>query len=78
MAPPAKGPRGLQIYKSLLHKGPVVQPGGVIPSVQCRKLEFGPSKHCGASYTMATWLLSGQKQAQVAELGEGGGEGGDA
>ena len=54
----------------------MVRPAGVTSSIPCRELEFGCSRHCGASYTMATWPLRDQKTAQVAERGEGGGEDG--
>ena len=53
----------------------MVQPAGMTSLVPCLELEFGPSRHRGASYTMATWPLRDRKQAQVAERGEGGGEG---
>ena len=52
----------------------MVEPAGVTSSIPCRELEFGCSRHCGASYTMATWPLRDQKTAQVAEQWEGGGE----
>ena len=54
------------------------QPAGVTSSVPCQELEFGPSRHRGASYTMAMSLLRDREQAQVAErgLGEGCQEGG--
>ena len=53
----------------------MVQPAGMMSSVPCREPVFGPSRHCGASYTMATWLLRYQKPAQVADWGEGVGRG---
>ena len=35
-------------------------------------LKLGPSRHRGASYTIATWPLRDRKLAQVAERMEGG------
>ena len=73
LVPPARGYSPPCCYE-LLRSGPVVKPAGMTSSIPCRELEFGPSRHCGASYTMATWPLRYRKPAQVAEWGEGGGE----
>ena len=69
----------LQIMTSLLRSGPVVQPVGMTSSVPCRKLEFGPSRYCGTSYTMATWLprdrprwLNAGREEETRGEGEGG------
>ena len=72
LVPPARGYGPSCCYEPL-RSSPVVEPAG-ISSVPCRELEFGPSRHCGASYTMAMWPLRDRKTAQVAEWGEGGGE----
>ena len=64
------------IYKSLLCSSHIVQQAGLALSVLCYKMKFGPSRLHGASYTMAMWLLRDQKQVQVAEQGDRGGEGG--
>ena len=66
----------LQIFTSLLRSGPVVKPAGMTLSVPCHKLDFGSFRHLGASYTMAMWLLKDHTHTQVAEQGEGGGDGG--
>ena len=63
-------------YKPL-RSSPVVKPAGMKSSIPCRELEFGPSRHCGTSYTMATWPLRDRKPVQVAEQGGGGGVGGE-
>ena len=75
MVPPARG-YSLPDYYEPLRSGPVVEPAGMTSSIPCCQLKFGPSRHCGASYTMATWPLRDWKPAQVAEQGEGerGGE----
>ena len=39
----------------------MVQLAGMTSSVSCRKLEFGPSRHRGTSYTQATWLPRDRK-----------------
>ena len=61
---------------SLLRSGPMVQLAGMTSSVPYHGLQFGPSRHRGANYIMATWLPRDRKPAQVAKWGEGGGEGG--
>ena len=76
LAPPARG-YGPPCCYELLCSSPVAEPAGVTSSVPCREPEFGPSRHCGASYSMATWPLRDRKTAQVAEWGEGGGEEGE-
>ena len=55
----------------------MVQLAGVTSVVPYCKLEFGSSRHRGASFTVALWLLRVRKQAQLAERGEGREEGGD-
>ena len=75
LVPPARGYGPPCCYEPL-RSGPVVKPAGMTSSIPCRKPVFRPSRDCGTSYTMATWLLRDQKPAQVAERGEGGGEGG--
>ena len=74
MVLPARGYGPPCCYEPL-RSSPVVEPAGMRSSIPCRKLKFGPSRHCGASYTMATWPLRDRKAVQVAEQGEGGGEG---
>ena len=56
LVPPTRG-YGPPCFYKLLRSSTVVEPAGVTSSVPCRELEFGLSKHCGASYTMATWPL---------------------
>ena len=73
MVPPARGYGPPCCYEPL-RSGPVVKPAGMTSSVPCHELMFVPSRHHGASNTMATWLLRDRKPAQVAERGEGGGE----
>ena len=66
LVPPARG-YGLPCCYEPLRSSPVVEPAGMTSSIPCRELEFGPSRHCGASYTMTTWPLRDRKTAQVAE-----------
>ena len=55
LVPPARGYSPPCCYE-LLRSGPVVEPAGMTSSIPCRELEFGPSRHYGASYTMASGL----------------------
>ena len=73
LVPPARGYGPPCCYEPLC-SSPVVEPAGMTSSIPCRELEFGPSRHCGTSNTMATWPLRDRKTAQVAEWVEGGGE----
>ena len=73
LVPPAGG-YGLPCCYEPLCSSPVVEPAGMTSSIPCHELEFKPSRHCGASYTMATWPPRDRKTAQVAEWGKGGGE----
>ena len=75
LLPPARGYGPPCCYEPL-RSGPVVEPAGMTSSVPCREPVFEPSRHHGASYTMATWLLRDRKPAQVADWGEGVGRGG--
>ena len=54
LVPPARGYGPPCCYKPL-RSSPVVEPAGMTSSIPCRELEFGPSRHCGASCTMAMW-----------------------
>ena len=77
MVPPARGYDPPDYYQPL-RGDRVVQPAGMMSSVPCREPVFRPSRHRGASYTMATWLLRDQSQPKWLTEGRGwvGEEGG--
>ena len=55
LVPPARGYSPPCCYE-LLRSSPVVEPAGMTSSVPCHEPVFGPSRHCGASCTVTTWL----------------------
>ena len=59
---PIQNGAALQIFPSLLHRGPVVQPAGITSSVLYREQKFGPFRHRDASYTVNTWPIGNRNR----------------